>query len=345
MNNSNNNRKSIQKHLPFLVILIIGTVYALYNRQQDIPFQKEEGAIFGTFYHVTYQCDSSIYEDIQRELQKVDNSLSPFNKTSVITKINNNEEVIPDSLFTYIFHLAKHISEQTNGAFDITVAPLVNAWGFGFKNEQTVTPELIDSLLHFVGFEKVSIDENNKVIKSDPRVMLDCSAIAKGYGSDVVARLFDLKGIKNYMIEIGGEIVTKGHNPNGKNWKVGINRPDNDSLSINNQIETILHVSNIGMATSGNYRNFYYKDGKKYAHTIDPHSGCPVQHSILSATVLAENCATADAYATAFMVLGLEHSQKILSSHPELNAYLIYTDSTDTYRTYMTEGVKRMIKE
>ena len=340
-----NQRKNISKHLPFLIILIVGTIFAIYNRQHDIPFQKEEGAIFGTFYHATYQCDSSLQEEIRQELQKVDNSLSPFNKHSVITQINNNEDVIPDSLFTYVFHLAKHISQQTNGAFDITVAPFVNAWGFGFKNEQNITPTMIDSLREFVGFELITLNDSGKIIKTDPRVTLDCSAIAKGFGSDVVARLFDRKGIQNYMVEIGGEIVVKGFNPAGEKWKVGVNRPVEDSLNTNTSIETILHVSDIAMATSGNYRNFYYKDGKKFAHTIDPHSGYPVQHSILSATVLADDCATADAYATSFMVLGLDASKDVLSAHPELNAYIIYADSVGTNQVYMTEGINDMMKK
>ena len=241
-------------------------------------------------------------------------SLSPFNKESVISRINRNEEVTPDSMFVHVFQLAKTISEHTYGAFDITVAPLVNAWGFGFKNGQDLTPAQIDSILSFVGFEKVAL-ENGKIVKQDPRVILDCSAIAKGYGSDAVARLFDRKGIRNYMIEIGGEIVVKGLSPKEQKWKVGINKPIDDSLNVNNEIQTILNVTDLGIATSGNYRNFYYKDGKKYAHTIDPHTGYPVQHSILSSTVLAKDCATADAYATAFMVLGLEQAKKDIAVH------------------------------
>ena len=338
-----NKKKKLRWQLPFLLFLIIGSIYIIRNQQQPIPFQKEEGAIFGTFYHVTYQYDSSLKKEIEAELQKVDASLSPFNKASIITKINNNEDVLPDSMFIEVFQLAKEISANTNGAFDITVAPLVNLWGFGFKNSQEVTAEQIDSILQFVGFRNVCLNENGRIAKNDPRILLDCSAIAKGYGSDVVAALFDRKGISNYMIEIGGEIVVKGLNQKGQKWKVGINKPVDDSLSVNNEIQTILNVSGVGIATSGNYRNFYYKDGKKYAHTIDPHSGYPVQHSILSATVLAKNCATADAYATAFMVLGLDEVKQVLQAHPELQAYLIYADEQGKNQIYTTPALDTLI--
>ena len=221
------------------------------------------------------------------------------------------------------------------------MAPLVNAWGFGFKNEKDITPAKIDSLLQFVGFQKISLKEG-EIVKQDPRVILDCSAIAKGYGSDVIAQTFERKGVKNYMVEIGGEIVVKGVNPKGKKWKVGINKPVEDSLSEANVVQTILNVTDIAIATSGNYRNYYYRDGKKYAHTIDPHSGYPVQHSILSSTVLAKDCATADAYATAFMVLGLEASKEVLEVHPEIQACFIYADEKGENQLFMTPGIKAL---
>lgn len=338
-----NNKNNIKKHLPFLIILILGTLYAINRRQSSPEFQQESGSIFGTVYHVTYQCDSSLKAEIEQEMKKVDFSLSPFNKSSIITQINNNEEVIPDSLFIHVFNLSKQVSEQTKGAFDITVAPLVNAWGFGFKNAENITPELIDSLRSFVGFDMVELSQDHQIVKQDPRITLDCSAIAKGYGSDVVANFFNRKGINNYMIEIGGEIVVKGHNPKERKWRVGINKPIDDSLSTRNEIQTILEITDCAMATSGNYRNFYFKDGKKYAHTINPHTGYPVQHSILSATVIAPDCATADAYATSFMVMGLDGTKEILKQRPELQTYIIYSDEKGENEIYMTEGIKDFI--
>ncbi len=337
-----NKRKKLRWQLPFLLLLVIGTIYVIRTNRQAAPYQQEEGAVFGTFYHVTYQCDSSLQHEIESELRKVDASLSPFNTASVISRINRNEEVTPDSMFTHVFRLAKEISGYTQGAFDITVAPLVNAWGFGFKNEKNISHEMIDSLLQFVGFRKIDL-VNGQIVKQDPRVILDCSAIAKGYGSDVIAQTFDRKGITNYMVEIGGEIVVKGVNPKGEKWKVGINKPVEDSLGTAGGVQTILHLTDAAVATSGNYRNFYYRDGKKYAHTIDPHSGYPVQHSILSSTVLTKDCATADAYATAFMVLGLEESKKVLDAHPEIQAYFIYADEKGENKTYMTPGVETLV--
>lgn len=333
-------RNKIRWQLPFLVLLIVGTVLIL---KKQAPFQTDQGLVFGTMYKITYQSDENLKNEIEAELEKVNQSLSPFSKESVITHINQNTDLTADSLFTYVFQLAKQISEETHGAFDITVAPLVNAWGFGFKNATQIDSLTIDSIRQFVGIDKVRM-ENGKVIKDDPRLMLDCSAIAKGFGVDCVARLFDRKGIKNYMIDIGGELVMKGENAQMNTWRIGINKPIDDSLAVNQELQTILEISNAGMATSGNYRNFYYKDGKKYAHTIDPRTGYPVQHNILSSTVVAKDCATADAYATSFMVLGLDSAKAVCNAHPELDAYFIYSKDNGETGVYFTEGMKKYLK-
>lgn len=332
--------KNLKWQLPFLVILIVGTVLIL---RKQAPYQTNEGMVFGTIYKITYQSKENLKPEIEAALQKVDNSLSPFNKQSVITHVNNNENMEVDSLFTQVFQLSKEISEETHGAFDITVAPLVNAWGFGFKNATNVTDAVIDSLQEFVGIDKIDL-VNGRIVKKDPRVILDCSAIAKGYGVDCVARLLDSKGVKNYMIDIGGELVMKGKNPKMETWRIGINKPIDDSLSVNQELQTVLEITDVGLATSGNYRNFYYKDGKKYAHTIDPRTGYPIQHNILSSTVVAKDCATADAYATSFMVLGLDSAKTICNAHPELDAYFIYTKEDGTTDIYFTEGMKRYLK-
>lgn len=316
--------KKLLWQLPFLTFLIVAT-FLIIHQQRSVPYQKSTDFIFGTTFHITYQCDSDLTPYIKAELMKVDNSLSPFNKSSIITAINQNKDVMPDSMFMDVFQLAMNISADTDGAFDITVAPLVNAWGFGFKSGQHPTKQQVDSLMQLVGYQKLAIVDGY-VKKWDPRMMLDCSAIAKGYGSDVVAKLFRDRGIKNFMVEIGGEIVTSGVNEKKQPWSVGVTKPTDDSLNISHELQTILNVTDKAMATSGNYRNFYYKDGKKFAHTVDPKTGYPVQHSILSATVLAKNCAMADAYATSFMVMGLEKAQQVLDRHPELMAYFIYSD-------------------
>lgn len=338
------NKKRLIWQIPFLLFLVIGTVIII-KQQKNINYQHDEGFIFGTIYHITYHSDTNLKKEIEAELKKVDQSLSPFNKTSVISKVNRNENPVIDPMFKEVFLLAENISNETHGAFDITVAPLVNEWGFGFKKGVEPTRQVIDSLKYIVGYQKVKLTPKNYVQKQDPRIMLDCSAIAKGYGCDVVARLLCKNGINDYMIEIGGEIVTRGFNQKQEPWRIGVNKPTDDSLNTSQELQTVLNVTDIAMATSGNYRNFYYKNGKKYAHTIDPKTGYPVQHNILSATVLAKNCATADAYATSFMVLGLEGAQKILQQHPELMAYLIYADKDGKNQTWYSPSLKSKIQE
>lgn len=333
------NKRKLVWQLPFLVILIVGTIIIL---KKQAPFRTDEGLVFGTVYKITYQSEDNLKNEIEAELKKVNNSLSPFDPTSVITHVNHNEEVEPDSFFVHVFRLARKVSEETNGAFDITVAPLVNAWGFGFKQSTGVDSLTIDSLQQITGYQKVAL-RDNRVIKKDPRIMLDCSAIAKGFGVDAVAHLLESKGIKNYMVDIGGEVVVRGKNPRMNAWQIGINKPIDDSLSVNQELQTILAISDAGMATSGNYRNFYYKGGKKYAHTIDPRTGYPVQHSILSSTVIAKDCASADAYATAFMVMGLDSAKAFCEAHPELDAYFICASEGGDFETYFTEGMKRYI--
>ena len=311
-----------------------------------------EGAVFGTFYHITYQSSSVLQQGIDSTLQAVDNSLSPFNEHSVISAINNNTDMSVDPMFAEVFKLSMKVATATGGAFDITVAPLVNLWGFGFKNMDNVSDEKVDSLLEYVGLDKVRLVSEKKdtarafcyqIQKDNPQTMLDCSAIAKGYGVDAVGKYLESRGVENYMVEIGGEVRVRGVNPKGNLWKIGINKPNDDLQGISTDIEEVLQVTQLSMATSGNYRNFYEKDGKKYAHTIDPRTGRPVQHNILSSTVLAQDCATADAYATAFMVLGMDDAQKVLAEHPELMAFFIYADKDGNISNWYSEGLKNLI--
>ena len=334
-------KKRLLWQVPFLVLLIVGTVLII-RQQRNMPYQKYSDFVFGTTFTVSYQCDSDMNQSIKAELMKVDASLSPFNKASIITAINNNEDVTPDKMFMDVFQLAMDVSRETNGAFDITVAPLVNAWGFGFKSGEKPTARQVDSLRQIIGYQKVSLVDG-KIRKLDPRMMLDCSAIAKGYGTDVVANFLRSRGVKNFMVEIGGEIVTCGVNPSRVPWKVGVIKPTDDSLNVSHEVQTVLNVTDIAMATSGNYRRFYYKDGKKFAHTIDPATGYPVQHNILSATVLAKTCATADAYATSFMVMGLDGARKVLERHPELMAYFIYDDGQGNNAVWFSPSLKDKI--
>lgn len=327
--------------LLFLGLLIAGTVFIL-NRRQKMKLQTAEGDIFGTTYHISYEHSEPLDSAILTRLKAVDASLSMFNKQSTVTLINNGSSDRIDPLFREVYSIADRVARETDGAYDITVAPLVNLWGFGFKERENVTDAKVDSILQFVGYKKVAL-RGDRLTKTDPRVQLDFSSVAKGYGVDRVAQLFDSLGIKNYMVEIGGEVVVKGLHPDGgsgRPWKIGIPKPRTDGA----ELQTTLTVTNVAMATSGNYRRFYEQNGRRYAHTIDPHTGRPVQHELLSATVFAPDCATADAYATAFMVLGLDKAKALLTRHKDLMAYFIYSTADGQLATWMSNEVKKYVK-
>ena len=336
--------KKAQRNFLWIALLVLGTIWILARHNRTQPYYTINGLIFGTVYNITYQYDGDLKVEIDEELKRFDGSLSPFNDTATITRINRNEDIVPDTFFTNVFRRSMEISKETDGAFDITVAPLANAWGFGFKKGAFPDSAMIDSLLDITGYTKVTLSNEGKVVKQDERMMLSCSAVAKGYAVDVIAQFLAKKGIKNFMVEIGGEIVAQGENPKKDLWRIGINKPVDD-LSINQELQTVLSVTGVGIATSGNYRNFYYKDGKKYAHTIDPRTGYPVQHNILSATVIAKDCMSADAYATAFMVMGLEEAERFANAHPDIDACFIYTDENGKLQTYYTKGMERFISK
>ena len=320
-----------KRNISLIAVLLLFILAISINKKQtdNSVYQRNEGLIFGTVYHITYQYEKDLHIDIKDEFKRFDNSLSTFNKSSVISKINQNDtSVVLDKWFTYVFNSGLDVYKNTEGAFDMSVAPLVNAWGFIFKKSDSVTPHMIDSIMEFVGIEKVVI-ENGKIIKSDSRMMFDASAIAKGYACDVIGDMLASKGIENYMVEIGGEVRAEGKNPSGKCWRIAINKPIEDKSGATGEIEEIISLCGGGLATSGNYRNFYYKDGKRYAHTIDPRTGYPIEHTLLSATVKAPECMIADAYATAFMVLGPEKSMEIVENTPGIEAFFICTGNGD----------------
>lgn len=300
---------------------------------------EESGSVFHTIYHIKYEGSEILTEKIDAEFQKFNLSLNPFNPNSIISKVNRNEPVEVDDWFIEVFNRAKEVSDHSEGIFDITCAPLVNLWGFGFSKMDSVTPQMIDSIKQFVGYQKVRLD-GRKVVKDDSRILLNCSAIAKGYASDVIARLLEREGIENYMVEIGGEVTMKGVNQNGKCWRIGINKPEDDSTGVKNDIEEVVQLCKKGgVATSGNYRNYYVKDGKKYAHTIDPRTGYPSEQSILSATIVAEDCITADAYATAFMAMGLEKAREAAKNIPGIEYYVIYSDENGKHQIEYSTGM------
>lgn len=323
--------------------LLTGLVVLLTACTPPVTYYEESGSVFHTVYHIKYQASQLLTDQIDAELQQFNLSLNPFNPNSIIAKVNRNEPVEVDAWFREVFDKAREVSSHTDGIFDITCAPLINAWGFGFNKMDSVTAHTIDSIRAFVGYQKVRL-EGNKVVKEDPRLLLNASAIAKGYACDVIARLLERNGVENYMVEIGGEVTMKGVNPHGDCWRIGINKPAEETGGIQTEIEEVIQLCKPGgVATSGNYRNFYVKDGKKYAHTIDPRTGYPAEQNMLSATVVAKDCITADAYATAFMAMGVEKARQLASSLAGMDYFFIYTDEQGRQKVEYSEGMVRYL--
>lgn len=322
--------------------IVILAIISLFSCQPKKEYIRNEGLIFGTIYHMTYEHNQDLSDTITKVLNAFDWSMSTYKEESVISKINRNVSDETDAYFRQVFNKATEITAATDGAFDMTVAPLVNAWGFGFSKKDSITPALIDSILDNVGMDMLQL-RGNMIIKKKPGIMLDGSAIAKGFAVDVVANLLDAFEVQNYMVEIGGEMRVKGQNPKSTAWHVGIDKPIDDPEVQNRALQEIIGISDVALATSGNYRNFYIKAGKKYAHTISPFTGYPVSHQLLGVSVLAPNCMSADAYATGFMVLGFEKSLQIVESHPELEAYFIMAGDEKEYKIHATKGFSACI--
>jgi thiamine biosynthesis lipoprotein len=296
------------------------------------------GAAQGTTYNITYLAGAyaNHREVIDSIFKSIDQSLSTYQPGSLISRINRNETTTVDNHFAAVYAKARQVAEITQGVFDPTVAPLINAYGFGFTKREQVTPQLIDSLKKFTGYQNVSL-QGDQIVKRFPELMLDFNAIAPGYTVDALADFLDGKGIKNYLIELGGEVRARGKKLDGSPWLLGIERPDENPTE-KNPIFARIPLRDRALATSGNYKKFYIADGKKYSHIIDPATGYSAEHNLLSATVIAPDCMTADAYATVFMVMGLDRAKQFLADHPELqlSVFFIY-DQAGSPRTYFSE--------
>ncbi len=326
------------------VIVVISFFLLSCGEEQVKQEIKVNGFAQGTTYHVSYVSMDGI--DYQRAIDslliEVDNSMSTYQNKSIISKFNQADSIMEvDQLFLDVLNISKKVYQESDGAFDPTVAPIVNAWGFGFENINNTDSSTIDSLLTFVGLDKINIMDN-LVMKEKKGVMLDFNAIAQGYTVDVLCKMLELRGINNYMVEVGGELKVRGNNINDTLWRIGIDKPLPDLKE--RELQAVVNLDNKALATSGNYRKFYEKNGMRYAHTINPKTCYPVQHSLLSATVLADNCALADAYATVFMVVGLEKSKAILESKKELDGLLIYSDENSELKTYVTPNLDNYIE-
>lgn len=325
-----------------LIALVAVVLYFVPDEKQP-SFHKNQGKVYGTYYAIQYECTDDLHDSIQAAFNAFDASMSMFNPQSTLSRINSGEDSIADSYFLDMYRTAEQVHLLSHGAFDITVAPLVNLWGFGLKNRAHVTQAQVDSLMPHIGMQKIELVESRKsepdgdeglvyvLRKYDEHVQLDAGAIAKGQSCDVIAALLTRNGCTNFLVDIGGEIVARGCNAEGNPWRIGITRPIDDSSGEINEVQTVLQCSDIAMATSGNYRNFYYDGEQKRSHTIDPRTGYPVQHSLLSATVQSNSCMRADALATACMVLGHEEALRMIETDSLSACFLIVADSiTDT---------------
>ena len=283
-----------------------------------------EGKVFGTYYNIRYESTADMEDSIRASFTAFDNSLSMFNPHSILSAINDNRDTTTNAFFETMWSEAERVYALSNGAFDITVAPLVKAFGFGRKSEQMsdISSRTIDSIRQFVGFDKVRL-ENHKVIKSDPRMMIDGGAVAKGQACDMIAEMLRRQGCNNYLVDIGGEVVAHGVNAKGEPWHIGITKPNLNNEGAQEELQQILAVTDVCMATSGNYRNYYYDGDVRRSHTIDPRTGYPVQHSVLSATIVASTCMRADALATACMVLGADDALDMISRTTDAACYLL----------------------
>ncbi|MDY0281082.1 MAG: FAD:protein FMN transferase [Salinivirgaceae bacterium] len=326
-----------------ITILSIGLLFSCQQNKKTWHFDK--GMAHGTFYSVTYFSNKNLQDNLESVMKRTDQSLSTYQQTSIISRINAGDtSVILDSLFMEVFDRGKEIWKNTYGAFDMTVAPLVNAWGFGYEKGFIHPQNSIDSIMKDVGFEHISRN-GTKIIKHRPNIKLDANAIAKGYSVDRIGLYLESKNIEDYMVEIGGEVRVRGKSPKDLSWRIGIDNPsDTPDTNAERQIEAILNLKHGAIATSGNYRQFYIKDGKRYAHTINPKTGFPIQHDLLSVTVWAPNCMTADAYATAFMVLGYEISNDIVTNTDSLEAYFILTGEKQKFEIKYTNGIESMLE-
>lgn len=330
--------------LKSIVVFIIYLFFSnSYSQLQPVKF---EGKAQGTTYHITYfdSLNRNLQPEIEQILLDFDLSVSTYIPNSIISRINSNEKNVKvDKYFIACFKKAKEVWKNTNGAFDPTIFPLSNAWGFGPGKKQSIEKKRIDSILKFVGFDLIKL-KGKRIIKKDARVKLDFNAFAQGYSVDVVSDFLISKNIKSFIVEIGGEVYANSKKPDGTNWTVGIEKPI-DNKETQNPLKATVKLENLALATSGNYRRFIIEDGVKYAHHIDPKTGYPTKNNLLSASVFSKECISSDANATGILVMGFEKAKLFLDNHPELQAYLIYSDENGNYKEYKTDGLKAILTE
>ncbi len=317
-------------------------IFAGCMNKEPSNYRKITGFTQGTTYHITYEdkARQNLTAPVDSVLRILDLTFSAYIPNSIISRINRNDPTVEvNDMFIEVFNKSLEINKETQGALDLTVGPLVNAWGFGPEKKIKIDSTKIDSLLQYVGMQKVRI-QGKKFIKDLPGIKIDVNSIAQGYSVDVMYRYFETLGIKNFMVEIGGEVRTKGRNPKGDTWRIGVDKPVDGNSAPGESLQTIIFLDNKAITTSGNYRKYFEENGRKYSHIIDPHTGYPYKNSLLSVTIIAKDALTADGYDTPLMVLGLEGAKAVLKKHPELEAYMIYSDENGKYQIEYTKGIQ-----
>lgn len=311
-------------------------------------YAEINGLTQGTTYHIVIEKSPGVdimalRQKIENLLTDVDNSLSIYNDSSVISLINAGVSDLTDTLLREVFRSSAIVSEQSGGLFDITIGPLVKAWGFGPDAMKRFDETMLDSLLALVGMDKLQL-EGERLVRNDPHMFIDVNAIAQGYTTDLLVELLKQEGIDECLVEVGGEVRTAG-NKRGKGWHIGIDTPADGNYIPGADMQAKVRLDNSALATSGNYRKFFVENGVKYSHTIDPRTGYPVRHTLLSATVIAPECAVADAWATACMVAGTDAAIALIEKHDFLEGYLIFSDEKGEMRSWISEGLKNLIEE
>lgn len=338
------NRK---KNIIYSAVLLIAVLVVWKYRQKHHPEpMRISGHTMGTTYHITYfdEAQRNFKEAVDSLLQVVNKSINTYDSTAEVSRFNNSATGIALNL-PYLYpplRKSLEVYTTTGGAFDPTVMPLVNAWGFGPGKRFNPNPAQIDSIKKFIGLNKVTIRQDS-ITKTDPRIQLDFGGIGQGYGADVVTEFLRSKGIENMLVELGGEGMAVGKNlKNGKPWEIGILDPG--STYDNQYFKAYVSLTDRSFTTSGSYFNYHVDDGVKYSHTIDPHSGYPAKRALLSASVFSADCTTADAWGTAFMVMGHERAIELLQQHPEIDAFLIYSNAEGKQETFATPGISPLIR-
>ena len=324
-------------------IFIISALLLISCKEQPKK-TNYSGITQGSYFSITYYDESgrTFESEFDSIFDAVENSVSLWDENSIIRKVNRNEDVVVDKVFRDNFEWAKKASEFSDGAFDATIGPLVAAWGFHYKKEMEMTPAMVDSIRQLVDFKKIEIIDN-KIVKAKPNMTLDFNAVAQGYTADLIGTFLEEKGVTNYLVDVGGEIMARGGKPNGENWIIGIEKPSENYDSERN-VQLKITLKDKGIVTSGNYRKYIEKDGVRYSHSIDPKTGYPVPQNLLSATVIADNAAWADCLASICMIVGKDKALQMLEDSADIEGYLIFVDEDGTIKTTSTSGFKEYIK-